>query len=281
MSYIVCYNIHESDEKKKWSAISEGRVHRYLFAAKEVYAHSHHGKHKVTNVNEAIKQLPHQSLDGAYLSTSHAHYKYKSDGDNHSTRISYFAPSIVSSEIYESHQDTINRLFSSMLGVATSDRAQLEVYIKITVYKEGLLMTTIAYCDNIIASDSLMCNGGTIVSDHYNKSMVREGVYIAMCGVTSDMIQLVNAYFDEAYKKIISIDGIADDHGRVYRIGIDKNNMFWKLEITGELCAIGSGSDHAWTAMDLGCSAADAVRMAIKRDTGTGGKIRTHRVRKL
>jgi hypothetical protein len=38
--------------------------------------------------------------------------------------------------------------------------------------------------------------------------------------------------------------------------------------------AIGCGSDHAITAMDMGATAYQAVQMAAKRDTGTGGTIR-------
>ena len=39
--------------------------------------------------------------------------------------------------------------------------------------------------------------------------------------------------------------------------------------------AIGSGSNNAITAMDMGATAAEAVEMAKKRDTGTGGLVRT------
>jgi hypothetical protein len=43
--------------------------------------------------------------------------------------------------------------------------------------------------------------------------------------------------------------------------------------------AIGTGTDHAITAMDCGLSAREAVKMAMKRDTGTGGRIRTYKVK--
>lgn len=44
--------------------------------------------------------------------------------------------------------------------------------------------------------------------------------------------------------------------------------------------AIGSGSDHAVTALDLGCTAADAVRAAMKRDVKSGGRVTTLRMRR-
>jgi hypothetical protein len=43
-------------------------------------------------------------------------------------------------------------------------------------------------------------------------------------------------------------------------------------------CAIGSGTDHALTAMDMGATAEEAIGWAAKRDAGTGGTIRTFRL---
>jgi len=41
--------------------------------------------------------------------------------------------------------------------------------------------------------------------------------------------------------------------------------------------SIGSGSDHALTAMDMGATAEKAVEMAMQRDICTGGRIRLYR----
>jgi hypothetical protein len=38
---------------------------------------------------------------------------------------------------------------------------------------------------------------------------------------------------------------------------------------------MGRGSDHAMTAMDMGATAAESGEMAQKRDTSTGGVVRT------
>lgn len=43
--------------------------------------------------------------------------------------------------------------------------------------------------------------------------------------------------------------------------------------------AIGSGSPHALTAMDLGCSARQAIQMAMLRDSGSGGDVQSLRMR--
>lgn len=42
--------------------------------------------------------------------------------------------------------------------------------------------------------------------------------------------------------------------------------------------AAGSGQDHAITALDLGLSAKKAVKMAIKRNPSSGGKVRVFKV---
>lgn len=42
--------------------------------------------------------------------------------------------------------------------------------------------------------------------------------------------------------------------------------------------ACGSGMDHALTAMDMGATAKEAVKWAMKRDTLTGGRIRTFKL---
>ena len=58
-------------------------------------------------------------------------------------------------------------------------------------------------------------------------------------------------------------------------MGASIEDGFWKSPIpAGAIYAIGSGADHAITAMDMGASAIGAVEMAAKRDTGTGGIIR-------
>jgi len=42
--------------------------------------------------------------------------------------------------------------------------------------------------------------------------------------------------------------------------------------------AIGSGTPFAFAAMDMGASAEKAVEMAARRDTSTGGRVRTFRI---
>lgn len=61
-------------------------------------------------------------------------------------------------------------------------------------------------------------------------------------------------------------------------MGIDKEEGYVCCPCRDGLSfAIGSGAKHALTAMDLGLDAKEAVKMAMKRDIYTGGRIRTFR----
>jgi ATP-dependent protease HslVU (ClpYQ) peptidase subunit len=53
----------------------------------------------------------------------------------------------------------------------------------------------------------------------------------------------------------------------------DADEMCVVEEVDGDYYAIGSGACHAITAMDCGKGAVDAVRMAMKRDMNTGGRV--------
>jgi len=138
-------------------------------------------------------------------------------------------------------------------------------------------MTTIAYRDGIIAVDSRSTANGTITNDDTNKIEERDGVLFFCTGHASDQREIVEAYFSDPYNEKAVISALVIDDGIVYLAGVDKNDGFWKLDITGIAYSIGSGCDHALTAMDLGCDAKKAVKMAMKRDVNTGGKIRTRK----
>ena len=137
-------------------------------------------------------------------------------------------------------------------------------------------MTTIAYKDGVIAYDSQLTNGSgdTITDDNYDKHRLVKNVHFFMSGGACDYDKFIGAYFGDDEDPEIDIAAIIVDDGKVYSSSTKTNGKLWKLEITEMIYSIGSGSDHAITAMDLGCNSVQAVKMAIKRDTFTGGKIR-------
>ena len=74
------------------------------------------------------------------------------------------------------------------------------------------------------------------------------------------------------------------DNKDIYYCGIntedDGEPCFWKNKLKHPW-AIGSGSDYALGAMMSGLSAKEAVDVAKKIDTLTGGRVRTHKVNRV
>lgn len=140
-------------------------------------------------------------------------------------------------------------------------------------------MTTIAFRDGIVAYDSRCCSGGKVYSDTFNKHRRRGRVHFFFTGMTGDIEALMDLYMGEKAKPVSACSALVWDGrtGVLCSIGWD-GRYFTNEESLDEYCAFGTGEDHALTAMDCGLSAADAVRMAAKRDTGTGGRIRTYKI---
>jgi hypothetical protein len=140
-------------------------------------------------------------------------------------------------------------------------------------------MTTIAYKDGVIAYDSRETLGTTIVDDDCDKCLVREGIQFFCTGSTPDYEALMSAYFGEVSAGLIEAGGIALDKGTLWLLGYSETTGFWKDRLRADNpFAIGTGSLHALTAMDMGASAYQAVEMAMKRDSCTGGTIRTFKI---
>lgn len=135
-------------------------------------------------------------------------------------------------------------------------------------------MTTIAYKDGVIAYDSRITLGTIIEHDDYEKLVESKGVKFILTGATGDFPRLIEAYFGATHKNL-DASGLAFDGEKIWRIGHNNYGGFWKIAVPpSSVCALGSGMPHAMTAMDMGASAAVAVEMAKKRDTGTGGQVR-------
>jgi len=143
-------------------------------------------------------------------------------------------------------------------------------------------MTTIAYTDNIIAYDSRMTKGSTIIDDNYNKHFIKNNIHFFISGSVDKIPDIINAWFEKDYNKdicptntVLVWDGIT-----LWEFGLYKNGRVSKVKASLHIpCALGSGEDYAYTAMDCGLSAKEAVKMSIKRDTNTGGRIRTFKLR--
>lgn len=140
-------------------------------------------------------------------------------------------------------------------------------------------MTTIAYKDGVIAYDSRKCAGSVIYDNDFEKCIERSGIYFWFTGCTSDIDDLINVYFGAEPRKNIECTILVWDSETLHTCSVDENACFWREPLSlYKPHAMGSGSSHAWTAMDMGASAAQAVEMAMKRDTYTGGRVRTFKI---
>lgn len=141
-------------------------------------------------------------------------------------------------------------------------------------------MTTIAYKGGIIAVDSRIVRGSMIVTDcSKEKFKWVDGHVFFMAGVVADYEYFIESFFAGKPSVKTSIDVAAfvfDEilHDLYYSAVDNELHEFWKCKLDKSIpAAIGSGSPYALTAMDCSRSAQDAVRMASKRDTDTGGEI--------
>ncbi|MGF6208278.1 proteasome subunit beta [Pseudomonas frederiksbergensis] len=137
-------------------------------------------------------------------------------------------------------------------------------------------MTTIAYKDGVIAYDGRQTRNDRIVSDNAPKCLVVDGVSFFLSGSVCDEKALIAAYFGTASPVPVECSGYVVDGGKLLMVGHEDTTGIWKQELELENPdAIGSGSPYALAAMDMGASAEDAVRAAMKRDIYTGGTICT------
>lgn len=144
-------------------------------------------------------------------------------------------------------------------------------------------MTTIAYKDGVIAYDSRCTQGMTIVDDECDKHREENGIHYFFCGSVCDQQILIDCHQGAQNVQIpkgCNSSAMIYDGESIYTSGFDKDSGFHcSLERMGNVIAMGSGADHALTAMDMGADAEAAVKMAIKRDAGSGGTIRTFKLK--
>ena len=136
------------------------------------------------------------------------------------------------------------------------------------------MVTTVAYRDGTMACDSQISGG--YISSCPSKVIVGREYMVGFCGLYtagySGALYLAGESQDrpdvygEDEAEFIVTDGkqiwIADERLRMAPIG----DKYW---------ATGSGGAAAMAAMHMGASAEEAVKIAIKLDESSGGKVRT------
>lgn len=140
-------------------------------------------------------------------------------------------------------------------------------------------MTTLALKDGVLAYDSRRTAGDMITCDTVQKLIEYEGIKFIFCGSVCDFEGLRDAYLGKAPGNALDASGFVVDGKTVWQVGYDKHTGFWKSPtLPGVAYAQGSGAHFALGAMDMGATAAEAVKVAKGRDVYTGGKVRTLKV---
>jgi len=142
-------------------------------------------------------------------------------------------------------------------------------------------MTTIVYKDGIIAYDSRLTRGDTILDDNHNKKIEQDGVIFFCYGTLTGSDRLIEAYLNKNIEIPIEANALMIEDGKVWHIGYDPDSEpphIWKSLIDNRSEAFGSGEAFAFTAMDMGASAEEAILMAAKRDMYTNNYVNIHKV---
>lgn len=137
-------------------------------------------------------------------------------------------------------------------------------------------MTVIAYSkkEGVIAYDSRATTDYFIVSDKEEKMFEVNGVKIIAAGNICDIERLEREW--PVIKGSYEISAFIVENGKVDILGLDGEDVF-RWSVRDDRC-IGSGRDHAITALDMGATAVEAVEWAIKRDVGCGGEVKSFKV---
>ena len=139
-------------------------------------------------------------------------------------------------------------------------------------------MTTVAYRDGLIAGDSLVSMGSHIATKRFCKIIKTETHLAGFSGdaqYASSFLEWVRGGCNE--RRIPK-----GDTGEIDAFTVDREGMIVSYgdKMTpmrmGRLpfYAIGSGWAYALGAMEMGATADQAVKIAAKHDTATGGRVR-------
>ena len=142
-------------------------------------------------------------------------------------------------------------------------------------------MTTIAIDHDSISADGRATDGnGYISSDNKKKLFKRDDVIYAFAGAVSDGNSLIDLVLDGISPSSNDLDCnlvTIDDEEILMHSFVDGVLRSWQVTPPYTL---GSGDHFALAAMDLGLNSKQAVKLAMKRDSGSGGRIQTIKYKK-
>ena len=146
-------------------------------------------------------------------------------------------------------------------------------------------MTTIAWCNGFVAADSRVCDSNSgIIEPHEIEKIWRSGGMIFGIVGGVDGLYTLREWLEyrnpDAPDRPVIATGTTliefRQDGRIFEHGGVDDTL--ELKPRQDFYAWGSGRGVALGALELGASAAEAVVLAAKYDSGTGGTIRELRV---
>lgn len=155
-------------------------------------------------------------------------------------------------------------------------------------------MTTIAYRDGILASDSKMTANGTYVGNYekvlkvisvekqswFDKLLKRDPItttyLVGCCGVVNDIQDYMEFIFSDGPQPTGDLNClIVTIEEETREILLYESGAAIGMKIDSDYVATGSGSEVALGALYQGATAVEAVEAAIHHDNMSGGKIQT------
>jgi hypothetical protein len=131
-----------------------------------------------------------------------------------------------------------------------------------------------------IACDSRITADGEIITDEADKRTAFKDVEFFLAGSLADRDAVCRAFIARSrrLRKAIDMQALAWDGSELWDITASNGELSWH-PVASQRGAIGSGSSYALVALSNGKTPRQAVMEAKKHDTGTGGKVVTHKLR--
>ena len=134
-------------------------------------------------------------------------------------------------------------------------------------------MTIVAYRNGVMASDSLMTNGGTR-SAFMQKLFRIDDCLIGVSGECAPVMRFIEQFDLDKMSKLSNIvTGMYALIVKGRKVYMYDDGSMIPIDPATQYVAIGSGAPFALGAMAIGAGPVRAVRAAIKHDIQCGGKI--------
>lgn len=134
-------------------------------------------------------------------------------------------------------------------------------------------MTTVAYRDGVLAADSRITSGDMVVSDKATKvHRLRSGHLFGWAGTAEDA-EMLKRSLQKGHKPPPNLDVIALLATPLDGLKVFEGNIW--VPVKDPYYAIGTGAPYAIGAMDAGADACKAATIGSKRDTSSGGKVKS------